>query len=311
MPFERFNPVVVATLLLAACGGSDLVLPGDQPTGGASIQLVGGSGQSGQVGSLVADPVIVEVTDTSGQPVEGATVAFELAAAGAGADMVPRSAVTDANGRASARILLGDKVGLQTGEARLVLDKTIAARTSFTVIALSPGAGNSAPRADFNWHCEELDCHFTDASTDDDGSVVDWNWSFGDGGASGEKDPGHRYPGPGSYTVTLTVADNVGATDVSQTQVTVSAPSPAPNTAPHAEFEVHCHGLTCSFRDTSTDQDGSITGWSWQFGDGTPTATEQNPTHTYPTAGHYDVGLTVTDNAGASDFKTHRADPQP
>jgi len=55
------------------------------------------------------------------------------------------------------------------------------------------------------------------------------------------------------------------------------------------------------FLDTSTDPDGTIVSWYWDFGDGS-TSTVQNPTHRYLTAGTYVVSLTVTDNEGASDI---------
>ncbi|MBU2565089.1 MAG: PKD domain-containing protein, partial [Candidatus Thermoplasmatota archaeon] len=56
---------------------------------------------------------------------------------------------------------------------------------------------------------------------------------------------------------------------------------------------------TISFTDTSTDSDGTISSWSWDFGD-TTTSTLQNPTHQYTTAATYTVTLTVTDNDGAT-----------
>ena len=54
---------------------------------------------------------------------------------------------------------------------------------------------------------------------------------------------------------------------------------------------------TVAFTDTSTDSDGQVVAWSWNFGDNT-TSTERNPTHTYAAAGNYTVTLTVTDNTG-------------
>lgn len=53
------------------------------------------------------------------------------------------------------------------------------------------------------------------------------------------------------------------------------------------------------FTDQSSDPDGQITQWQWDFGDGT-TSTEQNPIHAYDKAGDYTVTLTVTDNEGAT-----------
>src|SRR5690606_17063165 len=59
------------------------------------------------------------------------------------------------------------------------------------------------------------------------------------------------------------------------------------------------NSLTASFTDASTDSDGTIASWAWNFGDGT-TSTQQNPSHTYVAGGSYNVTLTVTDNGGAT-----------
>ena len=111
------SPAVLATSLVAACGGGDLVLPGSgRPAG---IRVVNGDGQSGPAGQLLAAPIVIEVIDADEAPVVGASVEFALVSAGTGAEVQPASATTDANGRAEAHLLLGDKLGLQTGEARV------------------------------------------------------------------------------------------------------------------------------------------------------------------------------------------------
>ncbi len=61
--------------------------------------------------------------------------------------------------------------------------------------------------------------------------------------------------------------------------------------------------LTRLFTDESTANYCTITGWNWNFGDG-GTSTEQNPSHTYASAGFYDVILTVTADTGATDSDT-------
>ena len=48
-------------------------------------------------------------------------------------------------------------------------------------------------------------------------------------------------------------------------------------------------------------------GWHWDFGDG-ETSIQPSPQHTYAERGHYQVSLTVTDDDGASDTRTHTAD---
>src|SRR3989442_11610823 len=80
--------------------------------------------------------------------------------------------------------------------------------------------------------------------------------------------------------------------------------SSPPDQPPVAAFSSSCSGLTCSFTSTSSDPDGSITAYSWTFGDG-GTSTVQNPSHTYTAGGTYTVALTVTDNAGLDQQSTH------
>jgi PKD repeat protein len=68
---------------------------------------------------------------------------------------------------------------------------------------------------------------------------------------------------------------------------------------------VTTNGLAATFTDSSTDSDGSIASRSWDFGDGT-TSTAANPSKTYAAAGTYTVGLSVTDNGGASHSTTRQ-----
>ena len=77
------------------------------------------------------------------------------------------------------------------------------------------------------------------------------------------------------------------------------------NTPPTAAFTHTVTGLQADFTDTSTDPDGTIGEWSWDFGDGVGTSTAQNPTYTYGSAGTFDVTLTVTDDGGASSQTTN------
>ena len=73
--------------------------------------------------------------------------------------------------------------------------------------------------------------------------------------------------------------------------------TPPPNTPPAAGFTSSCTGLACTFTDGSKD-DGSVVGWSWDFGDNTGTSPAQSPSYTYGAEGSYEVTLTATDNTG-------------
>ena len=81
--------------------------------------------------------------------------------------------------------------------------------------------------------------------------------------------PTHSYiiAAPTDFTVTLTVTDNEGATDV-ETQTVTVAPAPV-NTPPTAAFTQVCDAANCRFASSSTDvAPGTIVSHAWTFGDG-------------------------------------------
>ncbi len=82
------------------------------------------------------------------------------------------------------------------------------------------------------------------------------------------------------------------------------------NTSPVAMMSVTCADLRCSADGTgSTDSDGTIAGYSWNWGDGSPATNGVISTHSYGSAGTFPVTLTVTDNQGATGTAAGSAGP--
>ncbi len=166
---------------------------------------------------------------------------------------------------------------------------------------LSPkviGAANKPPETDFTYSPSspaDLDTiQFTDMSSDPYGEVVSWTWDFGDGNTSTQQNPTHIYSDEGSYTVTLTVEDDDGATDTMMESIMVS------NVPPSADFSYQFHDKrTVGFTGKSADRDGGVVNWTWSFDDGSMSY-EQDPTHEYQHGGSYTVTLTVTDDDNAT-----------
>ncbi len=166
--------------------------------------------------------------------------------------------------------------------------------------AVCGGGGNLPPTASFTFTCTDLTCDFDgSASYDSDGTLVSYEWDFGDDTTGSGLTPSHTYTADGNYTVTLTVTDDDAATDDDVQVVSVS--SGGGNLPPIASFSFTCTDLTCDFDGSASyDSDGSIVSYEWDFGDDT-TGSGVNPSHTYAADGDYTVTLTVTDDDAATD----------
>jgi PKD repeat protein len=145
---------------------------------------------------------------------------------------------------------------------------------------------------------------FSGAVTDPYGGPG-FTWKFGDGTESSGANPEHVYAAEGSYEVTMTPKDAfTGSTTTPVVHMFVV------DELPHAAFSFEPNpaeeGKAVKFKPTgSTDPDGSITGYLWKFGDGSPDSTAEAPEHTYAAAGSYTVTLTVTDSTSQKGTTTH------
>lgn len=108
--------------------------------------------------------------------------------------------------------------------------------------------------------------------------------------------------GPGIHRILYTyTASAAGCVDTASQTITVWDP-------PVADFRVSnpdCERVAITFRDTSANTVGTLTTWTWDFGDGTPVDVRNNNlpfTHTYATYGVYNATLQVTTSNGCKSF---------
>ena len=160
------------------------------------------------------------------------------------------------------------------------------------VVALAGNPDNSVP----------FKINFSSAgSADNDGIITGYSWNFGDGNTSNLQNPAHTYGSGGIFSVSLTLTDEDNAT--STKSISVTAIDPSINQPPIAVVTASPNSgtapLLVNFSSVgSSDADGNIDSYEWDFGDGA-TSTQINPSHTYTTQGSFVCTLTVKDDDGA------------
>ena len=138
-------------------------------------------------------------------------------------------------------------------------------------------------------------------SSDPDGTIASTSIDFGDGSALvNGSSAAHIYNAAGTYTVTATVTDNLGAASARSATIVVSAPNKPPvavlSATPSSAYGPVSVSVSAA---GSSDPDGTIAGTVLSFGDGA-SASAVTATHTYASPGTYTITATVTDNQGAS-----------
>jgi gliding motility-associated-like protein len=170
-------------------------------------------------------------------------------------------------------------------------------KTNYITVAPAPSANFSA---NITTACAPSTIQFTDLSTipPGAGTLTNWLWDFGDGVTSTLQNPSHIYAIVGFYTVSLRITSTTGCQSftsagryiriVSGIAADFSFTQPATCRAP----------FIINFQDLSSGP-GTLT-YVWDFGNGSPISTLQNPTATYAAAGTYSVRLDVQSNLGCS-----------
>ena len=167
------------------------------------------------------------------------------------------------------------------------------------------GLGNLPPVADangpYNGTAGIAVAFDGSGSSDPDGNIISYSWDFGDGSTGSGVSPNHVYASANVYNVTLTVMDDAGVTDAAGTTASiVAAPVNQPPVADaNGPYTGEVGNAVVFDGSGSSDPDGNIVSYSWDFGDGA-SGTGVNPSHTYAADGNFTVALTVTDNEGAS-----------
>ena len=184
--------------------------------------------------------------------------------------------------------------------------------TDTTSAVISPGTTNEPPIADaggpdgFYTGVAGMPVSFDGSQSSDDGTIVRYDWNFGDD-IGEDLDAGpttdYTYADMGQYTVRLTVTDDNDVPDSDDALVRIDLPNAAPTARPGGPYNV-ADGIAVEFDGTgSTDVDGEITLYEWDFEDDgiVDDSSGPEPVHTYPNTGSFTVSLKVTDNDGLAD----------
>lgn len=197
--------------------------------------------------------------------------------------------------------VVDDRGGEDVDSKEITIEKSTEENKNPTAaFVYSPKSPKSGEKVYFN----------AEESSDEDGYIVSYEWDFGDGTQKSGENVNHRYNVGDTTTVTVTlkVVDDKGGEDIESKEITITADEE--NINPSASFDYSPKpaksGETVYFNaETSTDEDGEIVFYQWDFGDGNTTSGEK-VTHTYivTESKTFIVTLKVTDDRGGEDVDT-------
>jgi PKD repeat protein len=260
-------------------------LLGGSPTGNRwPVAIASGSPASGDV------PLMVNFSATGSFDPDGtvANYAWDFGDGGAGVGENPTHTYSVA-GEYLAEVTVTDNQGASTRNTVRVLATPIN-QPPVAVASADPTSG----------HAPLSVVYQAAGSYDPDDGIAQIFWEFGDGGTYFGGTAYHTYAVPGTWVTTLTITDHSGASAVDTVTIEVAQPNQPPTTVATATPLTGTSPLSVSFDSSaSSDTDGTITGYQWNFGDGN-VSTEANPTHVYDAGGSYTAVLTVTDDDGGT-----------
>jgi PKD repeat protein len=170
------------------------------------------------------------------------------------------------------------------------------ATTSLTVRNVAPIVEASGPYNGL------MDSPISFAGTATDAGVVDqsglsYGWEFGDGGTATGPLVSYSYAEAGTYSVKLTVTDKDGGSGVDTATVQVTTVKQPPKAVISGPDAAKVGQLVAFDGSGSSDIDGGISSYRWEFGDGI-TGNGEKANHSYSAAGTYLITLGVTDDGG-------------
>lgn len=133
-------------------------------------------------------------------------------------------------------------------------------------------------------------------------SIIYWSWNFGDGYSSENQNPEHQYFVEGSYIVSLNIICQDGSSSSKIDTIEVKKVIPSSCVASFtSKADTAATLYSFQFTDHSVSPGDTIISWVWDFGDGSSTSNQQNPSHQYTSFGAYSVSLSITTTNGCSD----------
>ena len=157
----------------------------------------------------------------------------------------------------------------------------------------------SLPVTDFEFAglCLEDGTQFTDLSSVNNSTIVDWEWDFGDGTQSQDQNPEYFYNSSGGYVVTFVTQSAQGCVDTLQQSVSV-------NPSPVAAFTMSPLIVELFENVEFTDKSTNPVAWDWDFGDASGASAVQNPTYAYSDTGLFVTTLIIENQYGCPDTAT-------
>ena len=184
-----------------------------------------------------------------------------------------------------------------------VTDNDGATDTSTQSVTVTEPA-NVAPTASFTANCTDLTCSFNaSGSSDSDGSIASYSWSFGGSGVTAS----HTYGSAGTYSVTLTVTDDDGATDTATQSVTVTEPPVSGNALTNGVPVTGLSASTGNVVEYTMDVPAGATNLNFDISGGTGDADIYVKFGSAPTTSSYDCRPYVGGNTENCNFASPQA----